>query len=74
MAQEIKSTREANWTICYRDEKTNNVYFINDVLSDDNWNCTNKREEAIRMCWSAAKVLAEVLKKNTGYKLFIELL
>lgn len=71
---QTNSTREANWTICYRDEKTANNYFIFDLVSDDNFTCTSKREEAIRMCWSAAKVMAEVLKKNTGYNIFITLI
>lgn len=72
--KQTTSTRGANWTISYRDEKTSNVYYIYDILAEDNFTCTSLKEEAIRMCWSAAKVMAEVLKKNTGFNIFITLL
>lgn len=72
--EQTKTTREANWTIIYRDAKLNKDYYIYDIIALDNFTCTSKKEEAIRLCYSEAKLFADTIKRYTGYNLFIDLL
>lgn len=57
--------RTANWTIVYRDDKLDKDFYVHDIFeAGTNFNTTSDKEEAILMCWSAAKALAEILNAS----------